>query len=1489
MTLALLLGTRAIAQPSTLETQPLPVTTICPGSTIDVTAFRNYASAEFRVELSNGGNYYEIPSVLLDGNRFEIKYQATIPGNTPAGNNYRIRMVSKNPDLAGTPSSTVLTVKGAAATPVTASATYCQGAMASPASATASAGGTLIWYATASGGSNLSGAPTPSTASPGVATYYVSQTINGSCESPRATVQATIQPTPSAPSVSQSNYSICQNSPAQPLSATGQNLKWYETASGGTSVNAVTPNTANVGTKSYYVSQTVNGCESTRAVLSVVVSALPVAPTVPSPIISVCQYTPAQTLTANGQNLKWYDVASGGSSLASAPQSDPSTPSSKIYYVSQTVGGCEGPRASLTVTVRRAPDAPSPVKSDYEFCEGETQPVISFTLPAITDSKRWIVFRTATKENFFEATTTNQTLVVNVPNVFSPSSASATSSVESFRAYVLDITGCASTTSAPINVKTKARPSAPATTTLPICQNSPAQSLSATGQNLLWYTNGTGGIGSSTAPTVNTGQAGQTTYYVSQTRDGCEGPRNVLTVNVQAVPVAPTISQTSFTVCQGTTATISATVVPGLTSTWMNYGDSPAPTNTSVNNNVSTATIPTDQARTLTYSLIQTSSNGCKSPSSATATVTVKTTPSTPSVQSVSACQGGAAPALSANGQGLLWYTNSLGGTGSSTTPVVSTSQAGQFSYYVSQSIDGCESARVLLPVSVNNTPSAPSLASPIISVCQNTPAQTLTADGQNLRWYDVATGGNPLTSVPQSDPSTPSSKIYYVSQTVGGCEGPRASLTVTVRRAPDAPSPVKSDYEFCEGETQPVISFTLPAITDSKRWIVFRTATKENFFEATTTNQTLVVNVPNVFSPSSASATSSVESFRAYVLDITGCASTTSAPINVKTKALPPAPTTAELSICQSEPAKTLTATGQNLLWYTAGSGGTGSSAAPAISTNQPGQTTYYVSQTREGCEGSRNALTVTVKQLPSAPGVTPRTICAMSPSEPASAAGENLTWYNTDGTKLGSAPVINTDRGASYSLFVTQTVNGCEGPKANLLITVVSTPIPAVAKAIVELCQGSPPQALSATGSNLKWTEPNGNVTNVAPMPSTNSPTARPDGDEYSVTQTVNGCESTKASIRVFVQATPKLTLSGSVTTNIGLDVPLKLTFGGVGPYQYKLSNGIAGTATKDTTISVSPTQTTTYQVLEITNKCGAGPTGIATAITVTVLVPTIRTLALTSTTLCVGTLLTTSFQTTGAFNSGSVFKLQVAKVETDTTKMIYIDVPVSQTANGQLGGLISNTLTGGAYAVRVVATNPKVPINGSASPTTLTIRPMATATLTGNPTVYEGQPARLTVVLTGDAPWSFSYRDSTSSGLGSIMTVQTSTNPHSLEVRPTKTSAYLLTGVSNGCGAGSVINRVSVVTVTPLLGIEDQLLVDAVDVYPIPTTSTLTVRIRGLSLAQPATLELTDINGRTIHQQETRQADTSLSLETNPPGTYLLRIRVGDRTAAKRIVKE
>ena len=162
--------------------------------------------------------------------------------------------------------------------------------------------------------------------------------------------------------------------------------------------------------------------------------------------------------------------------------------------------------------------------------------------------------------------------------------------------------------------------------------------------------------------------------------------------------------------------------------------------------------------------------------------------------------------------------------------------------------------------------------------------------------------------------------------------------------------------------------------------------------------------------------------------------------------KALPITPTvTTPINYCQNSPASALVATptsGGTLNWYgTAATGGTASATAPTPSTTAAGSTTYYVSQTVNGCEGPRAAIVVNVNATPSAPTTAPVTYCQNAIASALSAtasAGGTLNWYGTaatGGTSSATAPTPSTTATGSTTYYVSQTINGCEGPRASIV----------------------------------------------------------------------------------------------------------------------------------------------------------------------------------------------------------------------------------------------------------------------------------------------------------------------------------------------------------------------------------------------------------------------------------------------------------------------
>lgn len=141
---------------------------------------------------------------------------------------------------------------------VNTSQSFCNAAQVSDLISTGT--GTINWYDVSTGGTPLN-----NTQNLIAGTYYVSQT-NGTCESERKAVNVTIDIT-AAPTAN-ANQTYEANATVSSLVATGNNLKWYSSATGGTELSSSTLLTATT----YYVSQTNNGCESSRTSVNVTIN-----------------------------------------------------------------------------------------------------------------------------------------------------------------------------------------------------------------------------------------------------------------------------------------------------------------------------------------------------------------------------------------------------------------------------------------------------------------------------------------------------------------------------------------------------------------------------------------------------------------------------------------------------------------------------------------------------------------------------------------------------------------------------------------------------------------------------------------------------------------------------------------------------------------------------------------------------------------------------------------------------------------------------------------------------------------------------------------------------------------------------------------------------------------------------------------------------------------------------------------------------------------
>ena len=116
-----------------------------------------------------------------------------------------------------------------------------------------------------------------------------------------------------------------------------------------------------------------------------------------------------------------------------------------------------------------------------------------------------------------------------------------------------------------------------------------------------------------------------------------------------------------------------------------------------------------------------------------------------------------------------------------------------------------------------------------------------------------------------------------------------------------------------------------------------------------------------------------------------------------------------------------------------------------------------------------------------------------------------------------MPEAPTPKTDETKPYSYFVSQVAaNGCESERAEIIITIKAAPAKPTTKRFIPYCKDDPNatalSAAGASGATIKWYDEKGSV--ISP-PLT--PTTKISWDVfYTVTQTVNVCESDTAKIK-------------------------------------------------------------------------------------------------------------------------------------------------------------------------------------------------------------------------------------------------------------------------------------------------------------------------------------------------------------------------------------
>ena len=745
-------------------------------------------------------------------------------------------------------------------------------------------------------------------------------------------------------------------------------------------------------TKSYYVSQTVDGCESERAEQRVSITNCPwKAPTVVSQAscsgetLAAMSATPESGVTPI--SWKWYD--SGNTQItndaATYTQSNNTTAGVTTYYVSYTASGvasngfeCESPKTAVTSTVYSLPTieiAPMTV------CYGAG----SARVDVLTEEPGDNGAGTSNGSGSGVWSTTGEASAISTSGIFNTKANGEQSGTYEVTYTYTDGKGCVSSDKANVEVIYLATPEvtgfyAMTTQTNPVEVN--VTSTVEAGATIEWFENSaatTGSLGTGTTwePPISYSAVTNKTYYARQHKGACfSDPAAAAVVTIVDCPI-PTVTISNEEAC--------------------NY-----------------EVVPTMEAESGSWS----ERDGAKS-----------------MFRYYSSEVAGTAEYESADGT----YQPTLTGSGEHT-------------YYVSEynsepllnltNPEGCESARVKVTLKIKETgvPQVVSSKNPAV-VCAGQANPTFTASQLvgTVTWYESDPGalGVPGSTVQGSSTTfVPTGTVagtysVWAVQYAGGCYGPKVEATYTINPIPAKPTVIGAEVCYEEGNVSVSATGESGAIinwySDASKGSIIQSAS-EGFL----------------------SSESEVGTYYYYAAQkIDGCEGQAEQ-VSYRIKPLPSAPVMSPQSrLCEYDVAPTLTATGQNIKWYDAVGAQIGTGATYATTDMEGGSKKYYATQTVEGCEGAKGLVSYTIYAKPSNPGVTGASVCEGETQIPKLTtnmitdrwyADETAITYLQSGNSYtpAAAEIGNSDK----TYYVQREMNGCLSDIMPVVLKVIAKP---------------------------------------------------------------------------------------------------------------------------------------------------------------------------------------------------------------------------------------------------------------------------------------------------------------------------------------------------------------------------------------------------------------------------------------------------------------
>lgn len=321
------------------------------------------------------------------------------------------------------------------------------------------------------------------------------------------------------------------------------------------------------------------------------------------------------------------------------------------------------------------------------------------------------------------------------------------------------INGCESErTPVTINIQNTLAPIGNANQQFCTGQNAAIANIEITGTSIKWYDASTNG----SLLTETTALVDGKTYYASQTINNCEGPRFGVTVSIVTTPSAPSANQEQA-FCKKENKTLNDIQITGQNIKWFDtsFSASVLPNTTLLEHN-------------RTYYASQTI--GCDSDRTPIL-VHVYDTPMPTGNNNQQFCIDEIATIENLNiaGTALKWYDAPINGIILQETALL---QNGK--YYVSQTLNNCESEKFAITVKIQDTQIPIANSPQQFCIQKNAKISDIEISGQNIKWYESSSSTSNLSE----STSLENGITYYASQTVSNCESDRIPVTANILEA---------------------------------------------------------------------------------------------------------------------------------------------------------------------------------------------------------------------------------------------------------------------------------------------------------------------------------------------------------------------------------------------------------------------------------------------------------------------------------------------------------------------------------------------------------------------------------------------------------------------------------------------------------------------------------------------------------------------------------